>query len=403
MSKYVILGGGVTAGYAAKEFAKLGVSSGELSIVSAEDEPPYDRPPLSKDVLKGEATVSDAVIEGREFYDEHRIDLNLSTEIDEVDFEHRRLRSGNDEFQFENLLIATGARVRRLDLPGADREGIFYLHTSEQLGKIVRSVEEAERALVIGGSFIGTEVSASLKERGLQVTLVFPEKRIMEDKPLTREMSEFFEHYFRKRGIELLPGQSVEAFQGNDRVTSVLLESGRELEADLVVAGIGVIPNTELFERTPLRIDDGIVVDEYLQTDVADVYAAGDVARYPDKHFGGSRRTEHWANAKRQAEHAARAMLGEREPYEELPYFFSDVFDLSWEFWGDRSAADQVVYRGEVESGSFSTWWLKGTRVIAAFVMDRPDDERQAAQALIESHGEIDPEALVDESKPITA
>jgi 3-phenylpropionate/trans-cinnamate dioxygenase ferredoxin reductase subunit len=400
-AKYVILGGGVAAGYAAREFARLGIEPGELSIVSAEDEPPYDRPPLSKDVLKGDADASEAVIEGREFFESHGIDLRLDTEIVEVDFENRRLRSEKGEIGFEKLLIATGARARRLDLPGADRDGIFYLHTSEHVGRIIESAEHADRVVVIGGSFIGTEVSASLKERGLGVTLVFPEKRIMEDKPLTREMSSFLEHYFRKRGVELLAGQQVTAFHGNDRVSSVVLHPDREIETDFVVAGVGVIPNTELFRGTSLRIDDGIVVDEYLQTDIPDVYAVGDVARYRDKLLGGSRRIEHWANAKRQAEHVARAMLGDRKPYEELPYFFSDVFDLSWEYWGDRSAADRVVYRGEVDRGSFSAWWLQGRRVVAAFVMDRPDDEREAAQTLIVSRREIDAKSLADESRPI--
>jgi NADPH-dependent 2,4-dienoyl-CoA reductase/sulfur reductase-like enzyme len=215
-------------------------------------------------------------------------------------------------------------------------------------------------------------------------------------------MSAFFDHYFRKEGVEVLAGHKVEAFRGNGRVESVVLAPDRELEANFVVAGIGVIPNTELFKDTSLSIDDGILVDEFLQTDVSGVYAVGDVARYADKRFGGSRRIEHWANAKRQAEHVARSLLGDRQPYTELPYFFSDVFDLSWEYWGDRSQADEVVYRGEVDGGSFSAWWLQGRRVVAAFVMDRPDEEREAAQNLIASGREIDPERLADQSRPVT-
>lgn len=401
-SKYLILGGGVAAGYAAREFVKLGIEPGELAIVSAEEQPPYDRPPLSKGVLRGEAAAADAIIEGREFYDEHGIELRLGTRVDRVDFEDRRLESVDDSFGFDNLIIATGARARRFDLPGADRDGIFYLHTSQHVEKILGAAERADRVVVIGGSFIGTEVSASLKERGLDVTLVFPEKRILEDRPLTWEMSAFFDHYFRKQGVEVIAGHEVTAFQGNGRVTSVALAPDRVMETDLVVAGIGVIPNTELFKETPLRIDDGIIVDEFLQTDASGVYAVGDVARYADRLFGGSRRIEHWANAKRQAEHVARCLLGDRKPYTELPYFFSDVFDLSWEYWGDRSQADKVVYRGEVDSGSFSAWWLQGKRVVAAFVMARPDEERQAAQSLIESRQEVDPERLADDSRPVT-
>lgn len=400
-SKYMILGGGVAAGYAAREFVKHDVKPGELSIVSAEDQPPYDRPPLSKDVLKGEAAASDAIIEGPQFYDENGIELRLGTEIDHVDFEKRRLGSGDEEFEFEKLLIATGARARRFDLPGADRDGIFYLRTNRHLEKIVEAAEHADRAVVIGGGFIGTEVSASLTERGLAVTLIFPEKRIMENKPLTWEMSAFFEHYFRTRGVEVLAGHKVEAFRGEGRVAAVVLGPDREVETGFVVAGIGVIPNTELFGGTPLKIDDGILVDEYLQSNVPDVYAVGDVARYTDKLLGGSRRIEHWANAKGQGEHVARAMLGDRQPYEELPYFFSDVFDLSWEYWGDQTQADRVVYRGDVDSGSFSAWWLRDRRVVASFVMDRPDDERDGAQALIRSRREVDPERLADESRPV--
>ncbi len=398
--RYVILGGGVAAGYAAKELVNRGVG-GDLCLVSQEDQPPYDRPPLSKSVLKGESGTSDAAIEDESYYEEHGIDLRLGSRVEEVDFAMRRLSTPDHKIGFEKLLIATGGRARRLEIPGADLPGVLYLRTSEHAGRILDESKGAERAVVIGGGFIGTEVSASLTERGVNVTLVYPSDHLLEGKPLTPEMSSYFEKYFRKQGVKLMAGRRPASFEGDDHVTGVTLESDGKLDADFVVVGVGVIPNTEPFESTSLKLDDGVVVDEQLETNIDGVFAAGDVARYPDHRYDRMRRIEHWDVARRQGAHAARGMMGEKVPYSEIPYFFSDVFDLSWEYWGDRARADRVVYRGSLEDGSFSAWWLRGKQVEAAFVMDRPTEEREAAQRLVTDAAEVDETALADESKPL--
>jgi len=400
--RYVILGGSVTAGYAARKFAENNLGKGELCILSAEDHLPYDRPPLSKNVLQGEMDPADATINDEEFYAEHGIDVKLGSPATRLDLDRRSLTLESDEsLQFDNLLIATGARPRRLEIPGADLDGIHYLRDVEDAMAISAAAADADHAVVLGGGFIGSEVAASLRQRGLDVTLVSGEQHLLQGKPMTAEMSQFFAGYFRDQGVELILGDRADSFRGDDSVASVLLESGKRLEADLVVAGIGVIPNTALFVDTPIDIDDGIVVDENLQAGIANVYAAGDVARYKDVLFNKLRRIEHWDNARNQGAHWARMMLGDKQPYEYVPYFFSDMFDLSWEYWGDQESADDVVYRGDLEGGAFSAWWLKEDRVLAAFVMGRPGEERDAAQRLIRSGKQVSAKELKDETRDV--
>lgn len=223
------------------------------------------------------------------------------------------------------------------------------------------------------------------------------------EKLFTPEMSTFFQRYYETRGVAVLSGAKVASFAGNARVSKITLESGQELPTDLVVAGIGVAPAIELFEKTELRLDDGVVVNEYLETNVLDVYAAGDVANYYDVLFKKQRRIEHWNNAVEQGKYAARLLAGEHKPFVEVPYFFSDVFDLSWEFWGDTADADQVVHRGEVASGSFSVWWLREGRLVAAFVLNRPDEERELAPEWIKVGCRVSVELLQDVTKPLNS
>lgn len=400
--RYVILGGSVVAGYAAKEFAAGQLGKEELCIVSAEDRLPYDRPPLSKNVLQGDMEPDDATINDRKFYDKHGIELKLGETVTQVDLESRALQTeGGERIQYDNLLIATGARVRRLEVPGADLDGIFYLRDVDDVRRIIAAAEAGERAVVLGGGFIGTEVAASLADRGLDVTLASAEDRLLKGRPMAPEMSQYFEGYFRDRGVKLVLGDRATSFEGDAGVSAVVLESGKRLETELVVVGIGVLPNTELFEDTALQIDDGLVVDESLQTGIANVFAAGDVARYKDVLFDRMRRIEHWDNARSQGAHWARIMLGDKEPFDHVPYFFSDVFDLSWEYWGDQEGADRVVYRGDVQGGRFSAWWLKDRKVVAAFVMDRPGEEREAAQRMIRSSERVEAEVLEDEARSL--
>ena len=396
--RYVILGGGVTAGYAAEEFAERGIEPEELCIVAAEDRPPYDRPPLSKEVLQGKEGSRDALIERASFYDDHGIRLFTGTPVIGVDLERRSLYAeGGAQIGYEDLLIATGSRLRKLDVPGAHLEGIHYLRTAGDADAILEDVDDARRAVVIGGGFIGTEVGASLRQQGLDVTLVYRERRLLEDQPLTPRMSTLYEKLFKDHGVELRPERSVAGFDGRDHLRAVRLDDGERLDIDLVVAGIGVEPEVSIFEDGPLAVGDGILVNEYLETGIPHVHAAGDVARYYDVLYERRRRIEHWDNAEQQGRHFARLMTGPRRPFVHVPYFFSDAFDLSWEFWGDTEGARSVVYRGDVGTGSFSAWWLADRRVVAAFVMERPEDEREAAENLIKSGRPVSANRLEDE------
>lgn len=374
----IILGGGMVAGYAAKEFVECSLKSGELGIVSADSALPYERPPLSKSFLAGKDTQQSVLINPEGFYREHGIGVHLNTNIDRIDIAGNQLVNGGGEvFRFSKLIIATGAQVSRLEVPGADRHNVLYLRSLSDSVKLRGALASARKVAVIGSGFIGMEVASQSAQQGRDTTMIFPEDRVWKNF-FTPEMSQFFQAYYAERGVRFTPGAKVEAI-GDD---SVSLSTGSKLDADLVVAGIGVTPVTGLAEAAGLEIKNGIVVNEFLRTGFAAIYATGDVANYDDLLFGKRRRVEHWDNAVKQGQYIARRLAGRAEPFKNIPYFFSDVFDLSYEFWGDTAGAERTEYRGDVHSSSFSCWWLKGDKVVAAFAMNRPDAEREAASQL---------------------
>ena len=384
-AKLVILGGGMVAGYAAKQLVELGLPAGDLAVVSADDEVPYERPPLSKGFLAGKDTQASIRINSAEFYAEHGIDLRLRCEIESVEPGAKRLHmKQGGELGFDKLVIATGARPRTLNVPGSQLQGVRYLRSLDDSRRIRELAGGIKRAAVIGGGFIGMEVAAVLAQKGIDTTMIVRSSRIW-DQFFTPEMSHFFETYYAARGVKCERNASIDSFGGNGAVSSIRLAGGRVIPTDIVVAGIGVQPVTEFLASSGIELSNGVVVNEYLETSRADIYAAGDVANYNDVLFGKRRRVEHWDNAVSQGQHCARLLIGERQPFRHVPYFFSDVFDLSYEFWGDTSGADQVVSRGDVTTNSFSVWWLRGQQLAAAFIMNRPDDERAAAPQWIES------------------
>jgi 3-phenylpropionate/trans-cinnamate dioxygenase ferredoxin reductase subunit len=376
--KTVVLGGGMVAGYAAKQLVENGLKPGELGIVSADDALPYERPPLSKSFLAGKDNEQSVLINQESFYREHAIGIHLNTYIERIDIPAKRLvgRSG-EEFRFGKLILAAGSRVRTLDVPGADRENVLYLRSLRDSARLRDRLKGAKKVAVIGSGFIGMEVASQSAQQGCDTTMIFPQDRVWKSF-FTPEMSRFFEKYYRDRAVRFAQGANVEAIG----VNSVSLSTGASLEADLVLAGIGVTPVTEIFSGAGLQVENGIVVNEFLETGVADVYAAGDVANYRDVLFGKQRRVEHWDNAVKQGQYLARRLAGETKPFENIPYFFSDIFDLSYEFWGDTKGAERTEYRGDVNSSNFSAWWLKGNKVVAAFAMNRPDAEREQASQL---------------------
>ncbi len=368
--KTIILGGGMVAGYAAKQLVENGLKAGELAIVSADTALPYERPPLSKSFLAGKDDEQSVLINPESFYLEHGIAIHLNTRIERIDIPGKRLLTGSgQEFRFTTLILASGARPKTLDVPGADRENVLYLRSLSDSARLRDRLKTAKKVAVIGGGFIGMEVASQSAQQGRETTLI-RQDRIFKTL-FTPEMSTFFENYYRDRGVHLISGSGAEAIKA----------------ADLVVAGIGATPVTEIAAAAGLKVEDGIVVNEFLQTSAADIYAAGDIASYHDVLFKKQRRVEHWENAVKQGQYLAHRLTGEtkpfeNKPFENIPYFFSDVFDLSYEFWGDPDGSERIEYRGDVNSTSFSTWWLKGSKVLAAFTMNRPDSEREAASHL---------------------
>jgi len=402
-SNVVILGGGMVAGYAAKQLMELGLPKGELAILSADNAVPYERPPLSKSFLAGKDSEDAIKINAEDFYKKQGIELRLQCEVSTVDVKRKRLILKNsDEFGFQKLIIATGARPRTLDIPGARLQNLFYLRTVSDSKNIRSAAEKAKHAVVIGGGFIGMEVAAVFAQKGIEVAMVLNDERVFK-RLFSPEMSSFFESYYTAGGVRLIKSMSVTEFRGDGAVNSAVLGDKQTIQCDLVVAGIGVQPSVEVVTNSALDVGDGILVNEYLQTSYSDIFAAGDVANYQDLLFGKRRRVEHWDNAVSQGQYCAGSLMGDKTPFRHVPYFFSDVFDLSYEYWGDSSGADQVVHRGDLSSNSFSVWWVCQERVVAVFTMNRPDEERNVAPKWIESRQRVSAARLTDASQPIVA
>jgi 3-phenylpropionate/trans-cinnamate dioxygenase ferredoxin reductase component len=399
--KYIILGGGMVAGYAAKELAGRGLKSGELAIISADTALPYERPPLSKGFLAGKDDETSILINSADWYREHGIEVRVDTVIERIDPNKKLLRSNSgEEFECQNLLLATGARARKLDVDGNNLRNVFYLRSLKDSETIRSESASAKEAVIIGGGFIGMEVASVLTQKGIQATLVIREDRVW-SRVFTPPMSAFFEQYYTARGVRIVKEARVASLEGKGAVQAVVFGDGKKISCDVVVVGVGAVPVTEPVEKSGVTVENGIVVNEYLEAERAGIYAAGDVANYPDKIFGKRRRVEHWDNAVSQGQHWAQVVLGEKEPFIHVPYFFSDVFDLSYELWGDPEGANETVVRGDSNTSSFSVWWLKDNQVVAAFVMNRPDEERQVAPEWIKSRQTVSRERLADKTNSV--
>jgi 3-phenylpropionate/trans-cinnamate dioxygenase ferredoxin reductase component len=399
--KYIILGGGMVAGYAAKELAGRGLKSGELAIISADTALPYERPPLSKGFLAGKDDETSILINSGDWYREHGIEVRVDTVIERIDPNKKLLRSNSgEEFECQHLLLATGARARKLDVDGNNLRNVFYLRSLKDSETIRSQSASAKEAVIIGGGFIGMEVASVLTQKGIQATLVIREDRVW-SRVFTPPMSAFFEQYYTARGVRIVKEARVASLEGKGAVQAVVFGDGKKISCDVVVVGVGAVPVTEPVEKSGVTVENGIVVNEYLEAERAGIYAAGDVANYPDKIFGKRRRVEHWDNAVSQGQHWAQVVLGEKEPFIHVPYFFSDVFDLSYELWGDPEGANETVVRGDSNTSSFSVWWLKDNQVVAAFVMNRPDEERQVAPEWIKSRQTVSRERLADKTKSV--
>lgn len=396
--KYVIIGGGTTAGYAATEFVEQGIARGELCIISNESILPMNRPPFSKQYLRDMNKDEEILVNDKAFYQSNGIDVMLNTSVKSVDFDNRQIELDKGEsLKYEKLLIATGSKLKYLNVPGGDLKNIFYLRNIKHADKIRKQAKKSKSAVVVGGGYIGSETAASLSEMGPEVTMIIPESHLLA-KFTNEEIANYFEDIYSSHGIRLMFNDEAVAFHGNASVEAVGLKSVKKIATDMVVVGIGVEPNTQLFEGSALEMgENGIRVNEYCETNIENVYAAGDVVEFPGQIFDKPRHVEHWENAFEQGKHAAGEMTGKHQPYVFVPYFFSDIFDLSYEYFGDQESADFSVTRGEIKSGDFSHWWFKGDRLVAAFIMSsRPDEEREIAGEWIKEKKKINRDKLHD-------
>jgi 3-phenylpropionate/trans-cinnamate dioxygenase ferredoxin reductase subunit len=390
VERIVIVGSGGAGTKAAESLRKRGYD-GSLILVTADPHPPYARPPLSKTYLRGELELEKFFLALPE-----ELDLRLSTTVAEIADREIVLESG-ERLPFDRLLLATGSEPRRL--PGTELTGIHYLRNVENSDAIREHAKASQRAVVIGAGFIGSEVAASLRQLGLEVTLV-EGGRLPLEHVFGPEIGAFYRDLHVAEGVEVLTSAKLDGFDGDGAVRAARLEDGTTLETDLVVVGIGVSPRTQLAEAAGLEVDKGVLVTERLETSVPGIYAAGDIANAQHPFYGTRVRVEHWFNAANQGPVAAANMLGEDEPYDRIPYFYSDQFDTKMEYSGYAPEWDEVVFRGDPETRSFMAFWLKDERVLAGMSVNVPDTT-DPVEALIRGRKPVDRARLVDPDSPL--
>jgi 3-phenylpropionate/trans-cinnamate dioxygenase ferredoxin reductase component len=401
--RVVVVGGGLAAGTFVTELREGG-HDGPITLFTDEAHPPYERPPLSKDLLLGNATEDDPLVHESAWYAEHDVDLRLGTTVTGL---HRTAReielAGGERLGYDRLLLTTGSVVRRLDVPGGDLPGIEYLRRLADADRISAALSEGRRIVVVGAGWIGLEVAAAARQRGAEVTVVevldLPLQRVLGD-----ELARVFADLHREHGVDLRLGTGVREFAGDGgRVAAVVLTDGTKLPADAVLVGVGITPATALAEAAGLDVDNGVLVDAALRTSDPDVFAAGDVANAQHPLLGERLRVEHWANALNGGPAAARSMLGQQVSYEQVPYFFSDQYDLGMEYAGYAPPGryDEVVFRGDQPGREFIAFWLRDGRVLAGMNVN-VWDVTDAIQDLIRSGRAVDRAKLADPSVPLT-
>jgi NADPH-dependent 2,4-dienoyl-CoA reductase/sulfur reductase-like enzyme/nitrite reductase/ring-hydroxylating ferredoxin subunit len=373
----VIIGGGA-AGFAAAEMLRRHGFGGSIAMVSNDAAPPVDRPNLSKDYLAGSAPEDWLPLRPDDFYSDSKIDLRLNTEVTAIDIKQRQVRCADGKsLAYDRLLLATGAEPVRLPVPRADLPHVHTLRTVADSRAIIADAKDAKRALVIGASFIGLEAAASLRTRGLEVHVVAPEARPME-RVLGPQFGDFIRALHEERGVIFHLGETVTAFDGG-RAT---LKGGGTLETDVVVVGVGVRPRLTLAEQAGLTMDRGVVVDAFLRTSVPDIYAAGDIARWPDPHSGAAIRVEHWVVAERQGQTAARNMLGAEEKFDAVPFFWSQHYDVPINYVGQAEQWDEIAIDGDIAAKDCVVRYKAKGRVLAVASIYRDVDSLKAELAM---------------------
>ena len=402
MTTFAIVGGGLAGATAVQTLRDEGFD-GELVLLGDELHRPYERPPLSKEYLQAKSPRDKVFVHPEGWYAEHDVDLRLGVSATALDVQARRLlTSDGSSVQYDSLLIATGSTPRRIAMPGADLDGVLSLRRLDDSDRIRAAFAARPSVVIVGAGWIGLETAAAARVAGLSVTVLeqaaAPLARI-----LGSRMSAMFSQLHRDNGVDLRCGVTISEIIGTSgRVTGVRLGDGTEIEADLVLVGVGISPETSLAETAGLAISNGITVDEHLRTSDPDVYAAGDVADAFHPLLGHRLRVEHWANARRQGAVAARSMLGQDVVYARLPYFFSDQYDLGMEYTGyvNPAGVEDVVVRGDLAGRRFVAFWLVDGRVRAGMSVN-VWDATEAVEELITTGGRVDAASLADPDVPL--
>ena len=378
--RLVIAGGGLAAARAIKSYREAG-AEGRITLVAEEATLPYHRPALSKKYLRGELTETPHVEEGS-FYRDHDVDVLLGRRVASVDSRARAVElDGHGRLVYDRLLLVTGASPRRLPVPGGDLEGVFSLRTVRDSGAIRHAAGAGERALVVGGGFIGMEAAASLRQLGLEVTLIHQGRGLF-DGLGSQELSEALAELYEEHGVELLFGRTIAGFGGDRALTHAETTDGQRIAADLAVVGIGVVPNTDFLAGSGVTVDSGIVVDERFETSTPGVFAAGDVARFFDPLYGRHRRIEHWSNASYQGSEVGKILAGAEGGYETVSSFFSEVFGTTIKVFGDVTEFDSLSADGSLGEGFLATYSSRG-RVVGALTVGQGAELEAHLEGLI--------------------
>jgi 3-phenylpropionate/trans-cinnamate dioxygenase ferredoxin reductase component len=396
---FVIVGASLTGAKAAETLRTEGFD-GRLVLIGTERERPYERPPLSKDYLRGEIGREQVYVHDEGYYAEYDIELRLGRTAVGLDTSIGQVALDDGErLHYERLLLATGAEPRRISIPGEALDGVLYLRSVEDSDALRARIDRGGSVVVVGAGWIGAEVAASARQRGLDVTVIDP-LTVPLERVLGAEVGAIYRDIHAEHGVQMLLGTGVAAFEGDTEVERVRTSDGRTVDCDFVVVGVGVQPRTALASQGDVDVRDGILVDKYLQTSVPGVFAAGDVANAQHPLYGRGIRVEHWANALHQGPVAARNMLGRPEAYDKVPYFFSDQYDVGMEYAGYAPTWDRVVVRGDPASREFIAFWLVDDRIVAGMnvgVWDVTDD----IQSLIRTGATVDDGRLADTDVPV--
>jgi 3-phenylpropionate/trans-cinnamate dioxygenase ferredoxin reductase subunit len=391
---FLIVGASLAGAKAAETLRTEGFDE-RVVLIGTEEERPYERPPLSKDYLRGEVDRETVYVHPDGYYAEHDIELRLGRTAVSLNTAARELALDDGErLRYDRLLLTTGAEPRRLSIRGSELDGVLYLRRVADCDALRERLDRGGTVVVIGAGWIGAEVAASARQRGLEVTVIDP-LTVPLERVLGTEVGAVYRDIHLDHGVQMLMGTGVEAFEGGTAVERVRTNDGRELECDFVVVGVGVQPRTALAAQAGLAVDNGVLVDEHLQTEAPDVFAAGDVANAYHPFYGERIRVEHWANALHQGPVAARAMLGDPDVYDRLPYFFSDQYDVGMEYAGFARSWDRVVFRGDPATREFIAFWLTGDHVVAGMNVN-VWDVIDPIQRLIRERVAVDDRRLAD-------